>query len=106
MKKNDLTPLVDKELMLWLSKPEAIKILQYLSLMEDFDKRVTDITLELNLLQSSVTKMILLLKNKGIVTEKINGRSAYLAPNRKKIFLLLNVIEAIAKVMLPDDEIK
>lgn len=97
MQKNVGIPEIDKELMRWLARPEVIKILQYLSAMEDYDKRVMDISIELNILQSTVTKMIIYFKKRGIVRESKCGQSAYLAPDRLKVNMLLDALEILLK---------
>ena len=86
---------MNKDLLLFLSKPEAKPILEYLFKVEDYRKRVTDMSIEMNILQSTISKMVIVLKERKIVEESISGRSAYLKPHKAKVLELLNIIDKL-----------
>ena len=94
---------IDKELMFWLAKPETLRVIQYLSITEDYRKRVVDISIELNILQSTVTKMMIYFKKRGFVEGNKFENSVYLAPNRTKIHRLAQALEILVDIDDWDD---
>ena len=96
------TPL-DKELMFWLAKPETLLVMQCLVANDEYSLRVVDISLKKNILQSTVTKMMIYFKKNGFVRENRCGNSIYLAANRPKMIKLIKALDILTNTDDWDD---